>query len=1155
MAEKEFPTGRSRGNIDDVIQKLDKLNESTMRVQAAVEAPASMKERFLDAVPSTISETKNTDRSLKQEKDFDKEQGKQAQKKSIEDRVQTEMDIRETNENRNEIASESKKVLKNIATMDGDMNRAISEEEIRQANEGVTVLKKELTDESIKQRNDLQKNNKTFTDVQTLLKKNAKESAEQREVTLEKQLEAGVLTDEQVKILKMIRDGDVEAAEQDKVEAGVILKKYDDEQKKLTISQRIAKDAAQRIDDLAKAQYYSTKLQELEKVENQKIAEAQAAGDDARVQELSKNLKAERDVLLSKKDEETPQDKETRQENQKVFTKISGGIEKLGGNFSEFIGNMGQKAKGGAFMALKAFGAGALLVGLIKFLESDYFDSFLEGVKGFMGFLDGVAEFLGPGGALVVALGTIFAILNPIKSISFLITAGKLLAGLFSKKGGLMKGITNLTSSLGGTAGKIFGFAKNTVGKFTGLFSKGGGVSKGISSLTSSMSGKFGFAKTAAGKFTGLFSKGGGITKGLSTLTSTIGKTFPAGGKLTSGLMSGLGKFTGIFAKGGGLLSGLGGIAGSVMKFAGPVGLAVTAAKGLYDGATAGIEEYKKSGDMGAAVREGLAGAASGLTFGLVSQETISGGLTAIGNAAGSIVDGFTGLFKSDSEKEKDRIMEDVKRIQDEGKKHHDRSVSMQQMFDEKARLQSDGEHTTHISYLNSLLKQKEVRLNEIAKQEKESGDASKGFLGTIGQGMKNYYGNLGGGILSLFKSSEEKEADRLRERQSYIDKEIKNYENASQVEREALDEIAQIESDGKHKTHLAYMASLQVQTEDQLAQIERQKAESGDASKSFLGSLGEGMKNYYSFLGGLVPDGVKDIGKSVLSFGKNLFGMDDDEEKEKVTEKPNIQRQAITGELKMLEELSDTSTKLQETTLSGRARIQNAKGSLKQGNEARLGVKETFDTLAAMMKSDIPDHRIIAESVVEQLDKVDRVPGDGRLQAPRGRGYKLKVFATQMYDIIDTIQKEDVIAVTDAKEVLRDFDLGQKIADMETSQAEGEDKAGNIRAILQDNVVSEVEEKQLREAGVEDRFFSGAESEARDEIAKLTAENAKRAEEIAMLKAERESRNELGNMLMAPTSNVVNNQSKTIVPSPIMNPSPPAGTAGYSRSSSYDDF
>ena len=136
----------------------------------------------------------------------------------------------------------------------------------------------------------------------------------------------------------------------------------------------------------------------------------------------------------------------------------------------------------------------------------------------------------------------------------------------------------------------------------------------------------------------------------------------------------------------------------------------------------------------------------------------------------------------------------------------------------------------------------------------------------------------------------------------------------------------------------------------------------------------------------------------------------------------------------------------------------------------------------------------------------------------------------------------EDVIAVTDAKEVLRDFDLGQKIADMEVKQAEGEEKAGDIRAILQDGVVSEVEEQQLREAGVKDRFFSGTETEAKDEIARLTQENAKRAEEIAMLKAEREGRNEMGNMLMSPTSNIVNNQTRNITPAPIVNPSSPYG-------------
>ena len=155
---------------------------------------------------------------------------------------------------------------------------------------------------------------------------------------------------------------------------------------------------------------------------------------------------------------------------------------------------------------------------------------------------------------------------------------------------------------------------------------------------------------------------------------------------------------------------------------------------------------------------------------------------------------------------------------------------------------------------------------------------------------------------------------------------------------------------------------------------------------------------------------------------------------------------------------------------------------------------------------------------------------------------YALRKFRKELFDIIDVMAGEDLIAVTDAKEVLRDFDLGQKIADMEVKQAEGEEKAGDIRAILQDGVVSEVEEQQLREAGVKDRFFSGTETEAKDEIARLTQENAKRAEEIAMLKAEREGRNEMGNMLMSPTSNIVNNQTRNITPAPIVNPSSPYG-------------
>ena len=87
-------------------------------------------------------------------------------------------------------------------------------------------------------------------------------------------------------------------------------------------------------------------------------------------------------------------------------------------------------------------------------------------------------------------------------------------------------------------------------------------------------------------------------------------------------------------AGGGALLKGGLKAAAGAAKFIPGVGLAVTAAMGIFDGMTAGIEEYKKSGSIGKAVKEGFAGAVSGLTFGLVDQKTISDGMTAIGDFA-----------------------------------------------------------------------------------------------------------------------------------------------------------------------------------------------------------------------------------------------------------------------------------------------------------------------------------------------------------------------------------------------------------------------------------------------------------------------------------------------------------------------------------------
>ena len=87
-------------------------------------------------------------------------------------------------------------------------------------------------------------------------------------------------------------------------------------------------------------------------------------------------------------------------------------------------------------------------------------------------------------------------------------------------------------------------------------------------------------------------------------------------------------------------------------RFLPGIGLAVTAAMGIFDGMAAGIEEYKKSGKLSTAVEAGIAGAASGLTFGLVSQETfqkgidgIKTGLNAAWNATTSAYDSIkTGL-------------------------------------------------------------------------------------------------------------------------------------------------------------------------------------------------------------------------------------------------------------------------------------------------------------------------------------------------------------------------------------------------------------------------------------------------------------------------------------------------------------------------------
>ena len=116
-------------------------------------------------------------------------------------------------------------------------------------------------------------------------------------------------------------------------------------------------------------------------------------------------------------------------------------------------------------------------------------------------------------------------------------------------------------------------------------------------------------------------------------------------GTAGAGLLS-----TGASAAGAGVKTA-GGMAGTALKGIGKAarfipgaGLAVTAAMGLFDGITAGFKEYSESGSFTSALKEGTAGALSGITFGLISQETISNGMSAIGDFASNAWSGFTGI-------------------------------------------------------------------------------------------------------------------------------------------------------------------------------------------------------------------------------------------------------------------------------------------------------------------------------------------------------------------------------------------------------------------------------------------------------------------------------------------------------------------------------
>ena len=284
-----------------------------------------------------------------------------------------------------------------------------------------------------------------------------------------------------------------------------------------------------------------------------------------------------------------------------ILKGISGlktGIMSLSTSFGNFAAEKAKALRGGLMGMLKKAAFGAAAVAIIAFLNSKYWvdtkkyimDNIVPAIQRFYEgtlkpFGEGIMKFLEDG--TWESFKSIFDVDNPL---------------------GLVVGLAGIATLL--APGLVFGALKIGVKAF-----------KLAATLAGLDLGKMGKGlKTSAANL--LKKSGTGLAKGAKAAGGAAAKGAKVAGTATA---------KGAMAVGRGLLRGA--------KFLPIVGVGVTALMGVFDGVTAGLEEAKKENATKSSIlRESIAGIGSGLTFGLVSQETISKGITSM---ATSVSAGF----------------------------------------------------------------------------------------------------------------------------------------------------------------------------------------------------------------------------------------------------------------------------------------------------------------------------------------------------------------------------------------------------------------------------------------------------------------------------------------------------------------------------------
>lgn len=333
----------------------------------------------------------------------------------------------------------------------------------------------------------------------------------------------------------------------------------------------------------------------------------------------------------------------------KLFGTVTDGLTKLGGKISDGLSATVAPIKS-AFDPLMIFKTtlfAGFLIGLIKFFESSYWETTkkllidygLPLIQTVMGFVedffsafgtigDNFSKFLedpslenlkalfGDVGTIALGIGALVAIFAPFKLLKLgkgaVMLAAKGLKGLFGAAGFLAKGLGKLTGRLKDIDFSRKGFVGKAIKGFKGVFRKGGRLAKGLLGLTAMFA-----------DFNPM-----DMMRDTPDPNKKPGDPDKKPGQPDKKPL----KPTNVTPQKPGVVGNVVKNVGKASRFIPGLGLLTTAVFGVIDGVTAGVEEYKQGGTFTSIVKEGASGVLSGLTLGLVSQETFSGAFDAAGN-------------------------------------------------------------------------------------------------------------------------------------------------------------------------------------------------------------------------------------------------------------------------------------------------------------------------------------------------------------------------------------------------------------------------------------------------------------------------------------------------------------------------------------------